>query len=58
MNQANVYLLYQLDGWHVVIKYDEGHEVISHEAYETKEECKAAFDQWCKDTGTEMVKPQ
>ncbi len=58
MTQASVFFLWQLDGWHIVIKYDEDNEVISNEAYASKEECSEAFDQWCQDTGTTFSKAQ
>ena len=60
MTQAEAFFLKQSDGWHMVIRFTDGHEMISDEAYDTMDECATAFDQWCQDTGTaiEKAKPQ
>ena len=54
--KANAFFLEQPDGWHMVIVFDSGEEMISDKGYSTKDECARAFDQWCIDTNTKIDK--
>ena len=58
MAGANIYFLQMPDGWHIVIRHDDGEERISDQAFPTQDECKSSFDIWAAENNFKVNRAQ
>ncbi len=50
------FLIHEDDGWHVLLVFPNGAELVSDEAYDDRAECEKVFHAWCLEMDAHITK--